>query len=320
MEREARNMTEAGGRRLPMRVHPEVSAALAAGKPVVALESSIIAQGMPYPVNVETARKVEAAVRERGAVPATIALLDGEIVVGLDEAALERLGTDPKAVKVAQRDIARTLVTGAPGGTTVSATAAIARLAGIRVFATGGIGGVHRGAAQHFDISADLPAVAHAGVTVVCSGAKAFLDLPATLELLETLSVPVIAYRAAEFPSFYSRSSGLPLEHVVQSPEEIARQMVFQDALGFPQGMIVANPIPEESAVDRSVIEAAIVRAIQEAEERGITGKAVTPFILARIKDITGGESLEANVALVVNNARLAADIAAAYARLRQEA
>ena len=311
-------MTPAGARSLPVEVHPEVSAALAAGKPVVALESSIIAQGMPYPVNVEAARQVEAAVREQGAVPATIALLDGKIRVGLDEEALVRLGTDPKAVKVAQRDIARTLVTRAAGGTTVSATAAIARLVGIRVFATGGIGGVHRGAAQHFDISADLPAVAQAGVTVVCSGAKAFLDLAGTLELLETLSVPVIGYRVAEFPSFYSRESGLVLEHVAQSAEEIAQQMIYQDLLGFPQGMIVANPIPEAAAVDRSVIEAAIAQALREAEKRGITGKAVTPFILARIKDITGGESLEANVALVVNNARVAADIAGAYARLRK--
>ncbi len=303
-----------------VQVHAEVEAALAAGEPVVALESSIIAQGMPYPVNVETARRVEAAVREGGAVPATIALLDGKIRVGLDEEALLRLGTDPAAVKVAQRDIARVLVTGAAGGTTVSATAAIARLVGIRVFATGGIGGAHRGVAHHFDISADLPAVAQSGVTVVCSGAKAFLDLAVTLELLESLSVPVLGYRTGSFPSFYSRDSGLALEHQVDSPEAIAQQMVYQDALGFPQGMIVANPIPESAAVERAVIEDAIARAMGEAEERGITGKAVTPFLLARIKDITGGESLEANVALVVNNARLAAAIAAAYARLRRHA
>lgn len=301
-------------------IHPEVQRALAAGEPVVALESSIIAQGMPYPVNVETARRVEAAIRDAGAVPATIALLDGRVRVGLDDEALLRLGQDPGAVKVAQRDVARVLVTGAPGGTTVSATAALARLAGIRVFATGGIGGAHRGVAQHFDISADLMAIASAGVTVVCSGAKAFLDLAATLELLESLSVAVIGYRTATFPSFYSRDSGLPLEHQVESPEPIAQQMIYQDALGFPQGIVVANPLPEAAAIDRAIIEDAIAKAMGEAEARGITGKAVTPFLLDRIKEITGGESLEANVELVVNNARLGAEIAKAYARLRRTA
>lgn len=311
-------MTPADALVLPMAIHPEVRAALETGQPVVALESSIIAQGMPYPVNVETARKVEEAVRQGGAVPATIALLDGKIRVGLDEDALVRLGTDPGAVKVAQRDIARVLVTGAPGGTTVSATAAIARLAGIRVFATGGIGGAHRGVAQHFDISADLMAVALSGVTVVCSGAKAFLDLATTLELLESLSVPVLGFGTATFPSFYSRDSDLPLEHQVDSPDAIAQQMVYQEALGFPQGMIVANPIPESAAITRQVIEDAIAQAMAEAEERGITGKAVTPFLLDRIKEITGGESLEANVELVLNNARLGAAIAVAYARLQR--
>jgi len=311
-------MTPADALVLPMAIHPEVRAALETGQPVVPLESSIIAQGMPYPVNVETARKVEEAVRQGGAVPATIALLDGKIRVGLDEDALVRLGTDPGAVKVAQRDIARVLVTGAPGGTTVSATAAIARLAGIRVFATGGIGGAHRGVAQHFDISADLMAVALSGVTVVCSGAKAFLDLATTLELLESLSVPVLGFGTATFPSFYSRDSDLPLEHQVDSPDAIAQQMVYQEALGFPQGMIVANPIPESAAITRQVIEDAIAQAMAEGEERGITGKAVTPFLLDRIKEITGGESLEANVELVLNNARLGAAIAVAYARLQR--
>lgn len=302
---------------VPVVIRSDVREALEAGGPVVALESSIIAQGMPHPVNIETALQVERAIREAGAVPATTALLDGAIRVGLDEAELERLGTDEAAVKVARRDIARALVTRAAGGTTVSATATIAGLVGIRTFATGGIGGAHRGAGEHFDISADLAAIAASGVTVVCSGAKAFLDLPITLELLESLSVSVIGYKTAVFPSFYSRETDLPLEYTVTEVADIARQMVYQDALGLPEGIVVANPIPAEAEIPRHVIDGAIEQALEEAAVARIVGKAVTPFVLGRVKDITGGGSLEANVALVVNNARVGAEIAVAFGALR---
>lgn len=301
---------------LPFVVKEEVADALAAGQAVVALESSIIAQGMPHPTNIETALKVEETIREAGAVPATTALLDGKIRVGLETDEIERLGTDKDAVKVGRRDLARALVTKAPGGTTVSATSTIAGLAGIRTFATGGIGGAHRGWTDHLDFSADLRAIAMAPVTVVCSGAKAFLDLPTTLELLEALSVAVIGYKTDVFPSFYSRETDLALEHRVDSVEDIAAQMAFQDELGLPEGMVVVNPIPAESEIPRAVIDDAIERALREAAAQGITGKAVTPFVLARVKDITGGDSLEANVALVVNNARVGAGIAVAYANI----
>lgn len=301
---------------VPMIVKEDVAQALAEGRAVVALESSIIAQGMPYPANVETALQVEETIRRAGAVPATTAVLDGALRVGLSLAEIERLGTAKDAVKVGRRDLARALVTKAAGGTTVSGTTTIAALAGIRVFATGGIGGVHRGWARHMDISADLRAMAESPVTVVCSGAKAFLDLPATLELLESLSVCVIGYRTNVFPSFYSRDTDLVLEHRVDDVADIAAQMAYQDALGLREGILVVNPVPEEHEVPRAVIDAAIEQALRDAEARGIVGKAVTPFVLARIKDITGGDSLKANTALVINNARLAAEIAVAYAEL----
>lgn len=301
---------------VPMIVKEDVAQALAEGRAVVALESSIIAQGMPYPANVETALQVEETIRRAGAVPATTAVLDGALRVGLSPAEIERLGTAKDAVKVGRRDLARALVTKAAGGTTVSGTTTIAALAGIRVFATGGIGGVHRGWARHMDISADLRAMAESPVTVVCSGAKAFLDLPATLELLESLSVCVIGYRTNVFPSFYSRDTDLVLEHRVDDVADIAAQMAYQDALGLREGILVVNPVPEEHEVPRAVIDAAIEQALRDAEARGIVGKAVTPFVLARIKDITGGDSLKANTALVINNARLAAEIAVAYAEL----
>lgn len=301
---------------VPMIVKEDVAQALAEGRAVVALESSIIAQGMPYPANVETALQVEETIRRAGAVPATTAVLDGALRVGLSPAEIERLGTAKDAVKVGRRDLARALVTKAAGGTTVSGTTTIAALAGIRVFATGGIGGVHRGWARHMDISADLRAMAESPVTVVCSGAKAFLDLPATLELLESLSVCVIGYRTNVFPSFYSRDTDLVLEHRVDDVADIAAQMAYQDALGLREGILVVNPVPEEHEVPRAVIDAAIEQALRDAEARGIVGKALTPFVLARIKDITGGDSLKANTALVINNARLAAEIAVAYAEL----
>lgn len=301
---------------VPLVLTEEVQEALAAGQAVVALESSIIAQGMPHPTNIETALKVEETIRQRGAVPATTALLDGKIRVGLSAGEIERLGTTKDAVKVGRRDLARALVTKAAGGTTVSATSTIAALAGIRTFATGGIGGVHRGWTGHLDVSADLRAIAMARVTVVCSGAKAFLDLPATLEVLESLAVAVVGFRTDVFPSFYSRETDLALEHRADSAEEIARQMACQDQLGLPEGMVVVNPIPADAEIPRAEIEGLIERALREAEEQGIAGKAVTPFVLERVKQLSGGRSLAANVALVVNNAQVAADIAVAYSKL----
>lgn len=305
---------------VPLVIQDEVAAALADGRAVVALESSIIAQGMPYPTNIETALQVEQAIREKGAVPATTALLDGAVRVGLSADEIERLGTAKDAVKVGRRDMARALVIKAAGGTTVSATTTIAALAGIRTFATGGIGGVHRGWADHMDISADLRAMADSPVTVVCSGAKAFLDLPATMELLESLSVAVIGYRTDIFPSFYSRETDIALEHRVDDVADIAAQMAYQDALGLREGILVVNPIPERDEIPRTVIDGAIEQALREAEQQGIIGKAVTPFVLARVKDITGGASLTANVALVVNNARVGAEIAVAYADVAKRA
>lgn len=305
---------------VPLVIQDEVAAALADGRAVVALESSIIAQGMPYPTNIETALQVEQAIREKGAVPATTALLDGAVRVGLSADEIERLGTAKDAVKVGRRDMARALVTKAAGGTTVSATTTIAALAGIRTFATGGIGGVHRGWADHMDISADLRAMADSPVTVVCSGAKAFLDLPATMELLESLSVAVIGYCTDIFPSFYSRETDIALEHRVDDVADIAAQMAYQDALGLREGILVVNPIPERDEIPRTVIDGAIEQALREAEQQGIIGKAVTPFVLARVKDITGGASLTANVALVVNNARVGAEIAVAYADVAKRA
>ncbi|MFS8524438.1 MAG: pseudouridine-5'-phosphate glycosidase [Limnochordales bacterium] len=301
---------------VPLVLTEEVQEALAAGQAVVALESSIIAQGMPHPTNIETALKVEETIRQRGAVPATTALLDGKIRVGLSAGEIERLGTAKDAVKVGRRDLARALVTKAAGGTTVSATSTIAALAGIRTFATGGIGGVHRGWTGHLDVSADLRAIAMARVTVVCSGAKAFLDLPATLEVLESLAVAVVGFRTDVFPSFYSRETDLALEHRADSAEEIARQMACQDQLGLPEGMVVVNPIPADAEIPRAEIEGLIERALREAEEQGIAGKAVTPFVLERVKQLSGGRSLAATVALVVNTAQVAADIAVAYSKL----
>lgn len=307
-------MTAGKTRHLPLVVKDEVAQALADGQAVVALESSIIAQGMPHPTNIETALKVEEAIRERGAVPATTALLDGKIRVGLEPDEIERLGADQKTVKVGRRDLARALVTKAAGGTTVSATSTIAALTGIRTFATGGIGGVHRGWTGHLDVSADLRAIALSRVTVVCSGAKAFLDLPATLEVLESLGVAVIGYRTGVFPSFYSRETDLALEHRADSVHDIAAQMAYQDELGLPEGMVVVNPIPAAAEIPRAEIDRLIEEALREADRQGIIGKAVTPFVLARVKDLSDGRSLAANTALVVDNARVAADIAAAYA------
>ena len=294
---------------------PEVASALAEGRPVVALESTVISHGMPYPKNLETAKALENAVRAEGAVPATIAVLDGRIRVGLDGDALERLAKGGKSVmKLSRRDLPVALATGVPGATTVAATMIAARLAGIAVFATGGLGGVHRGADTSFDVSADLDELARTSVCVVCAGAKSILDLPKTLEVLETRGVPVLGLGTDEFPAFYSRNSGLPVSHRCDSVHEVAAILRAKWDLGLEGGVVLANPIPEADALDGAAMEQAIAQALSDAEMHGITGKSVTPFLLAALERITGGRSLTANMALIRNNAVTAARLAAAYA------
>ncbi len=277
---------------------------------VVALESTIITHGMPYPQNVETARRVEREIREAGAVPATIAVMDGRLKIGLTDGELEALAQACDVAKLSRADLAACLATGGTGATTVSATMIAAAHAGIAVFATGGIGGVHRGAETSFDISADLTELAQTPVTVVGAGAKAILDLPKTLEVLETNGVPVIAYGQDALPAFWSRESGLPAPLRADNPAQIARMHRARQALGLPGGQLVANPIPASAEIPREVIDPIIGAALSEAEAQGISGKAVTPFLLQRIFELTEGRSLEANIALVLNNARLAAQIA----------
>ena len=297
---------------LPLRFSGEVSAALAARRPVVALESTIITHGMPWPQNVETARRVEAELRSHGAVPATIAVMDGTIRIGLEPAELEALGQAKGVAKLSRADLAACLATGGTGATTVAATMICARLAGISVFATGGIGGVHRGAEGSFDISADLMELAQTPVTVVAAGAKAILDLPKTLEVLETQGVPVIAFGQDDFPAFWSRSSGLKAPLRMDTPEAIAAAHKMRGVLGLPGGQLVANPIPLEAEIPRAEIMPVIEQALAETAARRVSAKAVTPFLLQRIFELTEGRSLQSNIALVLNNARLAARIAAA--------
>lgn len=292
---------------------PEIADALAAGRPVVALESTIISHGMPYPQNVETARRVEQVVRDNGAVPATIAIIDGRLKVGLDSAALEALGKGGHSVtKCSRRDIPFVLASKQMGATTVASTMIVAAMAGIRVFATGGIGGVHRGAQETFDISADLQELAHTNVAVVCAGAKSILDIGLTLEYLETQGVPVIGYQTAELPAFYTRESGFNVDYRLDTPAAIAEALRVKWALGLAGGAVVANPIPAADAMPKAAIDAAIEQALQEADEQRITGKASTPFLLARVCELTGGNSLASNIQLVLNNAALGAKIAAA--------
>lgn len=295
-------------------VAPDVAAALARGGAVVALESTIISHGMPYPENLTTARGVEAVVREHGAQPATIALVDGRVRIGLDDDALERLAATGDVAKASRRDLAVLTARRATAGTTVAATMYLAHLAGISVFATGGIGGVHRGAERSFDVSADLTELGMTPVTVVCAGAKSILDLPKTLEVLETEGVPVIGVGTDEFPAFFSRSSGLPVPHRVDSAAELAAVVTAQRALGLRGGILVANPIPAADEVPAAEIGARIEEAIADAERAGVAGKDVTPYLLARITELTGGRSLAANVALIRNNAALAAELATALA------
>jgi pseudouridine-5'-phosphate glycosidase len=293
----------------------EVGAALAEHRAVVALESTIIAHGMPYPQNVETAREVESIIRSAGATPATIAVIEGIPRIGLGEGELERFGRDGAAIsKVSVRDLPYAAARRMDGATTVAATARLASMAGILVFATGGIGGVHRGAATSFDISADLSELSSSSVAVVTAGAKAILDLPLTLEILETMGVPVVGFGTDRFPAFYSRDSGLPVPMRCNTPDEIADLMQAKWSMGLAGGIVVANPIPAASEIPATEIEPVIAECVTKVAKRGITGKDVTPFLLAEITSVTGGRSLVANIALVRNNARLAADIAVAYA------
>src|SRR5579863_7872476 len=295
---------------------PEIAEARTTRKPVVALESTIITHGMPYPSNVETARSVEAAVREMGACPATIAVLDGRFRVGLSADEIERLGQlSGGVVKASRRDLSAVAARRGSAGTTVAATMYVAALAGIEIFATGGIGGVHRGAEETFDISADLVELSRSKVAVVCAGAKSILYIPKTLEFLESQGVPVIGYRCDEFPAFYARSSGVKIDHRCEGLHDLARMIRLQSEIG-PGGVLIANPIPEAHALDATQIEARIEEAVREAKAQGVGQKDVTPFLLRRLYEMTGGRSLEANMALVESNAALAAQVAVELARL----
>ena len=290
---------------------PEVAEAIRNDRPVIALESTIISHGMPYPQNVETARNCERIARENGAVPATCAILGGKLCVGLDDEQLEYLGrTGPAVIKASRRDIAVIAAKGADGALTVAGTMILAAMAGIKVFATGGIGGVHRGAEVTMDISADLEELGRTSVAVVCAGAKSILDIGLTLEYLETKGVPVIGYGTDEMPAFYTRSSGFGVDYRMDTPEEIAAAVSEKERLGIAGGTLIVNPVPEEYSMDRAKIDAVIEAAVEKAKALGIKGKKITPFLLAEIKDVTGGESLDTNIALVYNNVRLAARIA----------
>lgn len=297
-------------------IHPEVVQALANKLAVVALESTIISHGMPYPQNVETARRVEAIVREQGAVPATIGIIGGRIKVGLTEEELEFMGNNKSILKVSRRDLPMVVAQGLHGATTVATTMICAALAGINVFVTGGIGGVHKGAPETFDISADLTELAQTNVCVICAGAKSILDIGLTLEYLETQGVPVLGYQTEEFPAFYTRTSGFKADYKVDSPEIVARAMKAKWDLGLNGGLIVGNPIPTDQSMDEDVINKAIADALNEANALGIKGKETTPFLLAKIKENTGGDSLDSNIELVYNNARVGGQIAVAFSKL----
>lgn len=298
----------------------EVKEAKEERKPVVALESTIISHGMPYPENIETAKTLENIVREHGAIPATIAIINGRIKIGLSEEELEFMGTSKEILKASRRDLPVVLAKGLSAATTVSATMICANLAGIKVFVTGGIGGVHRGAEQTFDISADLQELANTDVAVVCAGAKAILDLPRTLEYLETFGVPVVGFKTWEFPAFYTRESGLKVDYKVDDEIEAAKIIKTKWDLGLKGGILIANPIPEEYALDKAYIDKAIEDALYEAEKRNIKGKEITPFLLDKIKDLTQGKSLKANIELVKNNAHVGAKIAIELNKLYKEA
>ncbi|MBR3840850.1 MAG: pseudouridine-5'-phosphate glycosidase [Erysipelotrichales bacterium] len=299
-----------------VRVNDHIKEAMEKGIPVVALESTIISHGMPYPQNVETALKVEEIIRSEGAMPATIGIIDGECVVGMTPDEIEQFGKRKGIAKVSRRDLPVIIAKKEWGATTVATTMIIAAHAGVKVFVTGGIGGVHREAQQTFDISADLDEFAKTNVCVICAGAKAILDLPLTLEYLETKGVPVLGYQTKELPAFYTRESGLDLDYQVDTPEEIAAIMKAKWDMKLDGGLVIANPIPVESSMDKDVINKAIEEALVEAKKQGIKGKDTTPFLLAKVKEITGGESLDSNIQLVFNNAKLGARIAKEYGKL----
>ena len=297
-----------------IKVNPEVEKAVKEGRPVVALESTIISHGMPYPQNVETALKVESIVREHGAIPATIGIIDGIGIVGMNAEEIEAFGKKGQEIpKVSRRDLATIIAKGSWGATTVATTMILANLAGVEFFVTGGIGGVHRGAELSFDVSADLEELARTNVTVICAGAKAILDLPKTMEVLETKGVPVLGYGTEELPAFYTRKSGLKVDARVDSPEETAAIIKAKRELKLDGGVLITNPILEEDSMDADEINAVIDKALAEMDEKGIKGKECTPFLLAKVAEITGGDSLAANIKLVFNNAAVGSEIAKAY-------
>ncbi|MEJ8552816.1 pseudouridine-5'-phosphate glycosidase [Tepidibacter sp. Z1-5] len=299
-----------------LKINPEVKKALDEGTPVVALESTIISHGMPYPQNIEMAKTVESIIRENGAIPATIAILNGELKVGLNPEELEYLGKSDSVLKASRRDLPFIVAKKLDGATTVASTMIIAALAGIKVFATGGIGGVHRGAQQTFDISADLQELAHTNVAVVCAGCKSILDIGLTLEYLETNGVPVVGYKTQEFPAFYTRKSGFNVDYKVDSEAELALALKSKWDLNLDGGVVVSNPIPEEFEMDCDTITNAIEDALKEADEKGIKGKECTPFLLGKVKALTGGKSLDSNIELVYNNAKVAAKLAVELSKL----
>lgn len=300
-----------------LHIHPEVKKALSEGQPVVALESTIISHGMPYPKNIEMAKNVSKIIRENGAIPATIAIIDGILKVGLSTEEIEFLGTNTDVVKASRRDLPFIISKKLNGATTVATTMILANLAGIKVFATGGIGGVHRGAQETFDISADLQELANTNVAVICAGAKSILDIGLTLEYLETNGVPVIGFKTEEFPAFYTRKSGFGVDYKVNSSMEVATALKAKWDLELKGGMVIGNPIPEKFEMDYDTITNAIQTALKEAEQNNIIGKKVTPFLLDKVKTITAGKSLDANIELVYNNAKVAAQIATDLASLK---
>lgn len=300
-----------------LNVHPEVKKALAEGLPVVALESTIISHGMPYPKNIEMAKTVSKIIRENGAIPATIAIIDGVLKVGLTTEEIEFLGTSKDVVKASRRDLPFIISKKLNGATTVATTMILANLAGVKVFATGGIGGVHRGAQETFDISADLQELSNTNVAVICAGAKSILDIGLTLEYLETNGVPVVGFETEEFPAFYTRKSGFGVDYKVESSLEVASALKAKWDLNLKGGMVIGNPIPKEFEMDYDTINNAIESALKEAEEKNIAGKKVTPFLLDRVKTITDGKSLDANIELVYNNAKVAAQIAKDLSELK---
>ena len=299
-----------------LEINPEVKKAIEEGKPVVALESTIISHGMPYPRNVETALNVEKIIRDNGAIPATMAILKGKLKVGLTPEEIEYLGKSSNVIKTSRRDIPFVISKGADGATTVATTMIMAALAGIKVFATGGIGGVHRGAQETFDISADLQELANTNVAVVCAGAKSILDIGLTLEYLETQGVPVVGFKTNEMPAFYNSKSGFNVDYRVDSEAELAKALKAKWDLGLKGGAVVANPIPAEYEMDYDIITTAIEAALKEADEKGVKGKESTPFLLAKVKELTDGASLDSNIQLVYNNAQVGAKLAVELCKL----